>query len=782
LIIVMTGTIEMLRGQTQRRIDMEMVGRQNIVGDLTEQEALEAKVDYQDDEDWRGGRFLDLETSEPRPEIHRLTYHHRDYQKHQFKTLKIDRFEPSRPLFDAQNLFRAPARLVVVKKNATVLRKLVGDIKANSSAFLEIPVLIIDDESDLASVNTVDPEKVKKAKAEGKEIKERRAINECIAKMLELMPRAQYVGYTATPFANVFCDPSDEQGIFPRDFLIGLRRPPGYMGLDDFHDLTEDDVEPTYAGSNKMAYVRMLEAADDEPEKQRDELARAIDVFVLAGAIKLYRTSKNPELQFRHHTMLVHSSVARAAHASLAEEIQHVWACAEFAHPAARARLKQIYEGDLVPVSDARLETGVPPLPSFEEVAEYIPAAITRITEHSLNPVIVVNSDQDIQHNQQALDFDRYSIWRILVGGAKLSRGFTVEGLTVTYFRRATTMSDSLTQMGRWFGFRQGYRDLVRLYIAQSAKFGSKTIDLYEAFESVALDEEAFRSQLQQYAEWDGDAPRLRPMQIPPLVSQHLPWLLPTAKNKMFNAVVQQQSEQPFTPSGYANRPDKLKRSLDIWRPALAIACASVELPESIPKSNTVFDALVGTIGARDVVDFVDRTEYLDYYYERAVKPKTEFYRTLMNDGLLDDFLVVVPQPRTTKASIDGVGPRSVVSRDRRASRGGKFGEITEPKHRPAVNAFISAPESVPELAMWTEGRRGAVVIYIAKESKSDYERGGDEVDGSDPECGLVVAFSVWVPAEAISGKPPVLTFRVRDETDRDAVAVSVPPGGPGDA
>ena len=217
-----------------------------------------------------------------------------------------------------------------MKKNATVLKKLVTDIEANKQAFAEIPVLMIDDESDQASVNTVDPEKILAAKAEGREIKARRAINDRIAAMLELMPRTQYVGYTATPFANVFVDPSDPVGIFPRDFVIGLERPPGYMGVEDFYDSAESsDDEKTYSNSNELAFVRDLEATDDDENHQDEELAKAIDMFVLTGAIKLYRASADPALTFRHHTMLVHDSVRKIHHRKAAEHVRHLWSTAE---------------------------------------------------------------------------------------------------------------------------------------------------------------------------------------------------------------------------------------------------------------------------------------------------------------------------------------------------------------------------------------------------------------------------------------------------------------------
>ncbi len=127
LVIVMTGTIEMLRAQTQRRIDMEMVGRQNILGDLSRtggrvQGRLPRRCCMASRE------FIDLGEAELATEIRRLTHHRKDYQK-QFRTLKIDRFEMGRPLYDPQNLFRSAARVAIVKKNATVLRKLVTDIR-----------------------------------------------------------------------------------------------------------------------------------------------------------------------------------------------------------------------------------------------------------------------------------------------------------------------------------------------------------------------------------------------------------------------------------------------------------------------------------------------------------------------------------------------------------------------------------------------------------------------------------------------------------------------------
>ncbi|MGH9286527.1 MAG: hypothetical protein ACRD0M_12770, partial [Acidimicrobiales bacterium] len=115
----------------------------------------------------------------------------------------------------------------------------------------------------------------------------------------------QYVGYTATPFANVFIDPADSEDLFPRDFIVSLRRPPGYLGASDFHDLQGlppgTDADPFR--SNECTYVRPVYSGD----ASNKELQRAIDSFIVSGALKLYRENRS-DFRYRHHTMIVHTS------------------------------------------------------------------------------------------------------------------------------------------------------------------------------------------------------------------------------------------------------------------------------------------------------------------------------------------------------------------------------------------------------------------------------------------------------------------------------------------
>lgn len=219
LVIVLGGTLNLLRGQTQRRLDMELIGQENILrgADPSDPDAL-VGIDYQDDEDWPA-KFV---SHGHRPfNIERLTTRDDDYQslRQGIGALEIEKREKHLPLYVPDNLHRAAARVMVVKKNKSVLTNLVKDLRKIGPILREIPTLIIDDESDQASVNTSDPKKWESGRTQ------RTAINGLISQLLGLLPRAQYVGYTATPFANVFIDPSDGEDIFPRDFLISLPRP-----------------------------------------------------------------------------------------------------------------------------------------------------------------------------------------------------------------------------------------------------------------------------------------------------------------------------------------------------------------------------------------------------------------------------------------------------------------------------------------------------------------------------------------------------------------------------
>ncbi|MEU0058597.1 Z1 domain-containing protein [Streptomyces sp. NPDC006334] len=768
LVIVLGGTLNLLRAQTQRRLDMELIGQENILrgADTADLDSL-VGIDYVSDDDADWDEFV-RHGSRPSMlgafDIERLTTRDDDYKSlaQGIRALEFEKREPARPLHDPANLHHTAARILVVKKNKSVLTKLVKDLKQIHGLLGELPALIVDDESDQASVNTMDPRKWEQGNTE------RTAINGLISQLLRLLPRAQYVGYTATPFANVFVDPGDEEDIFPSDFLVSLPRPSGYMGVQDFHDLesTTPWEERTYADSREKAHVR------DVHEGAEDRLQEAMDSFVLSGALKLYRAEHGVDGRpFRHHTMLVHQSVRKDDHAELASRIESLWHRAGYSSGAGQARLAALWASDFAPVSEAH----APDLPapaSYDELLPYVNEARRRIGSGG-RPVIVVNGDSDRYFDQLPLDFDRTPhVWKILVGGTKLSRGFTVEGLTITYYRRTTQQADTLMQMGRWFGFRPGYRDLVRLYIGREETLGSgrnaRTVDLYEAFEAICRDEEVFREELARYAPLVDGRPQVTPAQIPPLVAQHLPWVKPSARNKMFNAeLVEVRSPGVWEePTAYPEDPDSLRHNTECWEPVLrALSSAPVTLGvEGGPQ----YDARVGTVSHADLLAVLCD---LRWSVPEQFSPHLEFLLDAGRDGVtIDDWCVIAPMQtsaRRAEARILGHGPFSLARRRRR--RGSLFSAIRDPKHVAAAKrvAGVTSLTGNATVERHVRPRRGALVLYPVVESEPRIAS-----DGSVDPRDLVMGFAFVAPQSTARSDRPLVRFRAIDRTREEAATI----------
>ncbi|MFJ7048851.1 Z1 domain-containing protein [Streptomyces sp. NPDC101112] len=785
LVIVLGGTLNLLRAQTQRRIDMELIGQENILrgADASDVDTL-VGIDYVgDDADW-----CDFVQHGARPsalgafDIERLTTRDSDYKSlaQGIRALEVEKREPVLPLHDPRNLHHSAARILVVKKNKAVLTKLVKDLKQIHGLLNQLPVLIIDDESDQASINTTDPKKWESGRPT------RTAINELICQLLRLMPRAQYVGYTATPFANVFIDPSDSEDIFPTDFLISLPRPSGYMGVQDFHDL--DSVIPyakrDYSNSREKAHVRSVyESADDR-------LQEAMDAFLLTGAIKLYRADRGvPEIHFRHHTMLVHESVRMDDHADLALRLNSMWHEAGYLSAAGQDRLAALFERDFAQVSDAlarnedELGTTGGPLPfpaSFDELRSYLNRARQLIGKGG-NPVVIVNGDTDRYFDQLDLDFDRTpNVWKILVGGTKLSRGFTVEGLTITYYRRTTRQADTLMQMGRWFGFRPGYRDLVRLYIGrQEALTKTKSADLYEAFEAVCRDEENFRRQLAQYSVMIDGEPQLTPAQVPPLVAQHLPWVKPSARNKMFNAeLVEVRSPGEWVePKAYPEAGTELRNNTEIWLPVLsALSEYPVPFVHLDPRDRgnyTQYSAKTCVIPHSQLLEIMSK---LTWERPDLFAPHLTFLRGPA--CATDDWLIIAPQTssrESVSARILGSNPLSLVRRTRQAH--GAFNRITGLAHRQSAERVAGKRPLVDDDPYATEfhrPRRGAVLLYPV--IGTNLGNPAALVTNGQISPNKVVIATAFMPSTEQQATPgPLVRFRTINKSLEGEAVIDVP-------
>ncbi|MCZ7425500.1 Z1 domain-containing protein [Micromonospora sp. WMMA1949] len=386
--------------------------------------------------------------------------------------------------------------LAVVKKNAAVLTKLIRwfDTPNGRKALESAPVLIVDDEADQASVAT------------GR-------INPLIRRLLSLMPRCTYVGYTATPFANVFVDPAQDD-LYPKSFILNLPRPDGYFGPEkifgrdaveweagdeqgppDGYDMVrlvdEDDVPLLRPGSK--------EPADGFTPTMIDELVKAVHWFWLSTAARRARGDDG------HSTMLIHTSVKIAVHESYQAPLDALRRRARAGLVSGRPEVidhwRDMWEAESqrVPAEDFGRKQN-----SFDEVLPYLADVIA-----STRVVL------DNYRSQDRLDYSEPSVVAIAVGGNTLSRGLTLEGLVVSFFVRGATAYDTLLQMGRWFGYRTGFEDLPRIWMTPS---------LAAAFRHLATVEHEMRDDIDRY-----QRENLTPTQVAVRIRTH-PALRITAK------------------------------------------------------------------------------------------------------------------------------------------------------------------------------------------------------------------------------------------------------------
>lgn len=457
---------------------------------------------------------------------------------------------------DANVLYSGARTILVMKKNATVLRRL--DEWLDERKPITPPVLIIDDEADQASINTggnrpasgvADPdddeeetleqatdlaaEDVDAAMIAGGVARLSRAaisdetdpsvINGLIRGLLDKMRRVAYIGYTATPFANVlighdYTDNKVGEELYPSDFIFSLPRPPGYVGAERLFGRLALGVESeNQPGVDVIRKVQDWQAASllprsgqPPPTQLPPTLQTAILDFALAAAARDVRSGGQPAA-----SMLVHASQLTVHQDSVAElirdrlsELRQQWVY-NLPKGAAKALFKERWENEFVPTTAAIDSARAMP---FEDVEE----ALGQILKRGL-PVLVLHN-----RSQDELDYERNPNLRaVLVGGNKLSRGLTLEGLLVSYYVRRANAYDTLLQMGRWFGYREDYVDLTRLYT---------TSLLADNFRDLATYEEELRQEIRRY-----DQLKLTPMDFGPRIRKH-PAMQITARNRMGSA------------------------------------------------------------------------------------------------------------------------------------------------------------------------------------------------------------------------------------------------------
>ena len=399
--------------------------------------------------------------------------------------------------------------VLVLKKNKHSLEQLHEWLFGqNEHDLRDFSMLMIDDEADHASVNT------------NKEDKDPTTINRAIRSLLKLFSRSSYVGYTATPFANIFINPGNEdemtdgdlyKDLFPRDFILSLDPPDNYVGphriFSDEADLNTvrsiDDHEDCFPIKHKIDFV---------PNHLPPSIERAIDCFVIAKAIRLLRGQIT-----MHNSMMIN--------ASRFTNVQNL--LKGLVNERVKTLRRSVNNYGSLPTEEALKNSYLKSLYLTwkEEYSnlEFDWKKIQGKLKSSLDPVEVISVNSA---STDTLDYssEEYPNGRsvIAVGGLGLSRGLTLEGLLVSYFLRNSIMYDTLMQMGRWFGYRDGYEKICRIFM---------TDDAYNWYAHITEATEELRADFCAM-----EKAKLTPLQFGLRVRSHPAALIVTARNKMRTA------------------------------------------------------------------------------------------------------------------------------------------------------------------------------------------------------------------------------------------------------
>jgi hypothetical protein len=526
--------------------------------------------------------------------------------------------------------------VAVVKKNPVRLAALNRWLDGASPETMAVcPILVIDDEADQASIDT------------GSNARRSR-INENILHLLsgnrsEAVRKAAYVGYTASPFANLLINPALSEDLYPSDFIADLEQPDGYYGTEVIFG--RDPVTPEEADTPFDGYDMVRDVPDEDvqlirpPSRRRDRLewtpsvsptlGSAIRWFVLATAARRIRRTGVP-----HSTMLIHTTVSADAQERLCGPVQSyirdLQTAVESGDPDLLEGLRHQWadEADALP-SRVLGETFVP----FDELQPWLGSVLGEID-------VVVDNYRSTErlYYLEAADFDdphRRTV--VAIGGNTLSRGLTLEGLVASYFVRSATAYDTLLQMGRWFGYRRGYADLTRIWLSH---------ELREWFIWLATVEHEIRLDIRRY-----EREHLTPREFAVRIRTH-PKMAITAAAKMRHAV---QAEVSYSGKRLQtilfNHKDRdwLRTNLGATRQLIRDALASGCRPEPLDGRT-----LIASVPVAAILRFLATYQFHKDAFDLKEEPLRKYIRAQNRLGDLESWnLVVMERPDQQLGTID---------------------------------------------------------------------------------------------------------------------------------
>lgn len=544
--------------------------------------------------------------------------------------------------------------VLVVKKNTSILNNLYQwatnlkketDPVTGRSTVRDVPLLVIDDEADHASVDTNGPKRGQSAE----EVDPTR-INGLIRRFLDTFAQSAYVAYTATPFANIFINPvaeHDEAGIdlFPRSFIVNLPASNEYTGPAQVFGLAANEAQGTDERPPLPITKRIVDHEDWIPDRHKkdhvpgdmpESLRDAILSFFIGVAVRRLRGQSN-----KHHSMLVHvtrfTDVQRHVRDAVVEEVEDArqrLRMGEGDNPALRARFDTLWSEDYIPTHASMGRADLPAsLLGDMPTADAVWAVLGDVAEDTT--VHLVNGD-----SSDALEYVDHpdGLTVIAIGGDKLSRGLTLEGLTVSYYLRASRMYDTLMQMGRWFGYRHGYLDLCRLYTPAQlqswyTRITAAADELQSDFDAMAV---AGRT----------------PMDFGLRVQQHPDGLMVTSPTKLRHATALSISYAGTMPETVVFQDEERGHNWKLFENLVA------DLPGE-PRTAAGLTRWVD-VPARHVIDFIKNYHGDPSAPKTNGKALTEYIESRVRDDELVQWTVAVATPT---ASSEYTAPRISVGR-----------------------------------------------------------------------------------------------------------------------
>ena len=423
VIVLLTGTIEKLRRQTQGRLDEGFVG-------------LDSTAFTKDN----GTVFVGVGNIDPSISAWAVTSTTSDFNT-----------STANKLTGRLSDIKVPI-LFVLKKNKSVLEKLEQWLRVynatSSDKKIHLPLLLIDDEADNASVNTkVDEDPT--------------VINSNIRKILKLFAKANYIGFTATPYANIFINPDSEtemlnDDLFPKNFIIALEPPTNYIGARNIYSENGKHRGFLKDNSDCEEYLPLKHKKFTHIDELPPSMVEAIYSFFISNAIRDLRGDITS-----HRSMLINVSRFIDVQNDLSNEVD------EFVRSIQRS-IRSSYKKGIDGLKNFDLNQAKEIYTKYYQYSGHNWSEIQDILGESIASIIVrtINS-RNAASTLNYEDFNDTGLRLIAVGGLSLSRGLTLEGLTISYFYRNSQMYDTLMQMGRWFGYRDGYADLCQIWMTE---------------------------------------------------------------------------------------------------------------------------------------------------------------------------------------------------------------------------------------------------------------------------------------------------------------------------